>query len=96
MNIILEGAGLPIPEKSSCYFCPFHRLQSWREMKRDKPELFGQAVALEQLLNGKRDAENKDHVYLSRTLRPLEEIEAAQDELYGEKDDPCDSGYCMT
>ena len=37
---IIERAGLPVPPKSSCYFCPFHSLDTWRKQRRDEPELF--------------------------------------------------------
>ena len=26
---LIQRAGLPVPPKSSCYFCPFHRLEVW-------------------------------------------------------------------
>jgi PP-loop superfamily ATP-utilizing enzyme len=42
MRIIAE-AGLPIPTKSSCFFCPFHRPSTWADMARDEHELFDRA-----------------------------------------------------
>jgi hypothetical protein len=53
---VIRDAGLPVPPKSSCYFCPFHRPQTWAEMRRDEPHLFWKAVELERLLNARRDA----------------------------------------
>ncbi|MEU8275704.1 hypothetical protein ACFYOK_10815 [Microbispora bryophytorum] len=29
---IIRAAGLPLPPKSSCWFCPFHRLDAWTDM----------------------------------------------------------------
>lgn len=51
---IIRDAGLPVPPKSSCYFCPFHRPQVWAEMRRDDPVHFWKAVALEDKLNERR------------------------------------------
>lgn len=98
---IIRRAGLPVPPKSSCYFCPFHRAQTWAEMRRDEPELFAKAVDLERHLNVQRDRLGRDHVYLTRYGRPLDEaIPEAQatlplfpdDEMGGE----CASGSCFT
>lgn len=53
---VIADAGLPVPPKSACWFCPFHRPQTWAEMRRDEPVLFRRAVDLERLLNDRRDA----------------------------------------
>lgn len=99
---VIQDAGLPVPPKSSCWFCPFHRIETWHEMRRSEPELFEQSCDLEDLLNRRRDALGKDHVYLTRYNMPLRravrdgvEILPGFDEF-----DPatgaCDSGYCFT
>ena len=97
---LIAEAGLPVPPKSSCYFCPFHRPQMWAEVRRDEPELFWSAADLEATLNARRDELGKDHVYLTRFAKPLPEaIPEAQEmlpllEMAG--GDGCDSGYCWT
>ncbi|KOT81622.1 phosphoadenosine phosphosulfate reductase, partial [Streptomyces rimosus subsp. pseudoverticillatus] len=63
---IIRRAGLPVPPKSSCLFCPFHRPETWHDMRRDEPELFEKAGQLEELLNRRRDELGKDHVWLTR------------------------------
>jgi hypothetical protein len=94
MNII-SRAGLPVPPKSSCWFCPFHTAARWREMKEHEPELFQRAVELERLKNEHRRALGKDEVWLSRTLRPLDQaLAGTQHEM--DFDDTCESGFCMT
>lgn len=99
---IISDAGLPQPPKSACYFCPFHRPQAWAEMRRDRPDLFDKAAALEAILNERRDMLGKDHVYLTRFGKPLRDaIGAAQSELFdtpvlGDPDtDSCDEGVCF-
>ncbi|MBB4747761.1 hypothetical protein BJ964_001922 [Actinoplanes lobatus] len=99
---IITAAGLPIPAKSACWFCPFHRPSTWAEMRRDRPELFARACDLETLLNERRDMLGRDHVYLTRYARPLADaIPAAQAMLpifdVSELDDAvCDNGACFT
>jgi hypothetical protein len=95
---IIELAGLQAPPKSACYFCPFHRPQTWAEMRRDEPELFDKAADLEDLLNERRDMLGKDRVYLTRFGRPLREcIGPAQDTLFDQSPDidTCDEGVCF-
>jgi hypothetical protein len=41
---LIRRAGLPIPPKSACWFCPFHSLREWREMRRSRHELFDRAA----------------------------------------------------
>ncbi|MBM9504825.1 phosphoadenosine phosphosulfate reductase [Actinacidiphila acididurans] len=96
---IIRSAGLPIPPKSSCWFCPFHRPETWHEMRRTEPDLFERACQLEDLLNTRRDELGKDHVYLTRFNRPLREaIPDGVDVLFDtdDIDTGCDSGWCMT
>lgn len=94
---VIANAGLPVPPKSSCFFCPFHRPQMWSEMRRDTPDLFEKSAQLEDLLNERRAVLGKDPVYLTRFAMPLREaIGTAQDMLpgFGPDADTCDSGHC--
>lgn len=99
---IIADAGLPIPPKSACYFCPFHTPAVWQDMRRDEQELFDKAADLEDLLNARRDQLGKDHVWLTRFAAPLREvIPGNEHELLpfadeDEADGSCDSGYCFT
>jgi hypothetical protein len=51
---LVARAGLPVPPRSACYFCPFHRPGTWARMRRDELDLFDRAVALEPLLDDRR------------------------------------------
>lgn len=96
---IIRKAGLPVPPKSSCFFCPFHRPQFFRDLRRQEPDEFEKACQLEDLLNQRRDELGKDHVYLTRFNRPLREaIPDGVDVLpmFDEADGACDSGHCHT
>lgn len=96
---IIRRAGLPVPPKSACWFCPFHRPSTWAEMRRDEPDLFWRSVELERHLNRRRAMLGKDDVYFTRFGRPLDEaIAEAQPSLFGDHGGPetCDSGACFT
>lgn len=71
---IIADAGLPIPPKSSCFFCPFHKPSVFADQARTEPELFAKSVLLEDTLNARRDKLGKDHVFLTRFGRPLREV----------------------
>lgn len=97
---IIADAGLPVPPKSSCFFCPFHRISVWREMRRDEPELFQKSVELERHLIEKRAANGLGPVYLTDKMMPLDEaaIEAGPTlfDDQGFNHGKCDEGYCWT
>lgn len=99
MALITE-AGLPVPPKSSCYFCPFHTPQTWREMRRDDPEDFERAAELEDLLIERRVRIGRDPAYLTRFGSPLREaIGEAQQTLsldgWSMDNETCDEGVCF-
>jgi len=98
---IARKAGIPQPPKSSCWFCPFKTTDQWTTMRREQPELFERAAALERTLQDRRKALNKDMVYISsiggRKERNLRDVIPEQLSLFNwEPEEGCESGYCMT
>lgn len=95
-NVIAE-VGLPEPPKSSCFFCPFRKRAEWIQMRREQPELFAKAVAIEQTINAKHTALRKDRLYLHVDLHPLEQAVGLQEPLFTmDEEERCDTGYCWT
>lgn len=98
----LEQTGytrLPIPPKSSCFFCPFHRPAAWADLERESPDQFAKACHLEDTLNARRARLGKDPVYLTRFAAPLRSVTDTGQPLLPMADDSdsqCDSGYCFT
>jgi hypothetical protein len=93
---IIRSAGLPMPPKSACWFCPLHRESAWIDMRRERPGLFAAACGLEDILIRRRRELGKDEVYLSRFGMPLRDaIREGQDTLF-DGDGQCDSGWCFT
>jgi 3'-phosphoadenosine 5'-phosphosulfate sulfotransferase (PAPS reductase)/FAD synthetase len=96
---IIADEGLPVPPKSSCFFCPFRTLEAWREQKRNEPDLFIKAAELENMLNERRAALGRDPAYLTRHGRPLLDViseGSISRSPQQDKDGGCDSGWCMT
>lgn len=98
---LIRRAGLPVPPKSSCFFCPFHRPSAWTELRREQPELFDKSVTLERTLNDRRAVLGKDPVWLTRFGMPLDQVIGEPDELLPieditDADGQCDSGWCFT
>jgi 3'-phosphoadenosine 5'-phosphosulfate sulfotransferase (PAPS reductase)/FAD synthetase len=46
---IIKEAGLRIPPKSGCFFCPFQRKASWIRLMRNHPDLYDRAVIMDKL-----------------------------------------------
>lgn len=90
---LIESAGLPVPPKSSCYFCPFKSRAEWVRMRENEPELFAKSVEIEKRINEKRGAIGRYIVYMHSSLKPLEQAVGEQPELGF--DDNCESGYCF-
>jgi len=45
---IIRDAGLPVPIKSGCYFCPFRNNEDWSNLYQKHPDLFRKAIILEE------------------------------------------------
>lgn len=93
---LIADAGLPLPPKSSCYFCPFKSNRQWVQLRHDKPALFGEAVKLERAMNERRAELGKDSVWLSQALMPLDHAFGTDQLTLDDALDTCESGYCMT
>lgn len=91
-RIIREG-GLPAPAKSACYFCPYQRPVGWIRLKNRRPDLFEEAVKIEEHLNQKRGTLGKDSVFLHPALKPLDQAVGTQ--MMFDEMENCESGYCF-
>lgn len=101
---IIRRAGLPIPPKSACWFCPMKKPSEWQDMRRNEPILFARACDLESQLVARRTSMQdrngafRDPAYFTSLGKPLAEaIPDGVDVLpLDEGDGACDSGWCMT
>ncbi|MEU3046253.1 phosphoadenosine phosphosulfate reductase [Streptomyces sp. NPDC006984] len=94
---IIAGAGLPVPPKSACFFCPLKPLTAWQRLREDEPQLFDAACRLETTLIQRRAQLGKDPVFLTRLARPLAQaVPEGTEPLPFDDDSLCESGWCMT
>lgn len=98
---LIRDAGLPVPPKSACWFCPWRKLAGWRDMKRDEPDLFRRAVLVESILSTKSRLAGSGPVYMTpqgwKHDAPLDVVvgEGVQGSLF-EGPESCDDGACWT
>ena len=96
---IISEAGLPVPEKSGCYFCPFNSTQRWTRILKRHPDLFTKAIELEE--NSKHFPSQRltDQVFRERdhvTLRAYRsQLELGTDSAQIPDGIAC-GGECMT
>jgi hypothetical protein len=73
----------PEPAKSACIACPYTNDARWREMKRDRPEDFADAVAFDEQIRHGLPAVTGE-VYVHRSCLPLAQVDFATDEDRGQ------------
>lgn len=94
---IIRGAGLPMPPKSSCDFCPIRKLGEWQDMRENQPERWARACRVEDTLNAENARKGRPPVYLTRVGRPLRDLFKGGSQLaLVDEDEGCDNGWCMT
>jgi hypothetical protein len=92
---IIRDAGLDVPPKSSCYFCPFHRLATWTDLARDEPDLFAKACDLEDFMRNRSEVAGRGPVWMTDYAMPLSDlVNTDQLPLPDSSEAGCDSGRC--
>jgi hypothetical protein len=92
---IIRQAGLPVPHRSKCWFCPFQTIAEWKELRMNHPDLFCKAERLEARNRNYRISQGKKPLYLYGNAKPLRTVvdDVGQVRLF--KDDeypPCECG----
>jgi hypothetical protein len=82
---IIAESGLPVPEKSACYFCPYHSNGYWLDMKRRHPNEWAAACFFDAKIRDMSKAGVRGDVYLHRSMVPLANVDLneSQGELFG-------------
>ncbi|MFE5630628.1 phosphoadenosine phosphosulfate reductase [Streptomyces sp. NPDC056543] len=95
---IIREAGLPMPPKSSCDFCPIRKLPEWQAMHEQEPERYARACEVEDTINGHLGRKGKPPVYLTPYGRPLSQLfkHGTQLPLIDDDAAACSNGWCMT
>jgi 3'-phosphoadenosine 5'-phosphosulfate sulfotransferase (PAPS reductase)/FAD synthetase len=91
--------GFPVPPKSGCFYCPFQRLDQWKELRFKHPDLWQRAIILE------KNGSHYPQMTLSNFKKKgnpltLEDVDKQLGKsLYDYEFDPAEeecSGACMT
>lgn len=77
---------LPIPEKSSCVFCPFQSDANWLRLKKRTLGDFERAVVVDSKIRDSSRRGINQPIYVHRTLKPLSEVQfdESQTEMWGD------------
>lgn len=67
----LKAHGYPVPQKSSCVFCPYHNNATWRDMRDNRPEEWAQVVAFEAALHAGKLPGVRGQVFVHKSMVPL-------------------------
>lgn len=90
----LERHDLPVPPKSSCTFCPFKSIDSWKRMKRAGGLDWREAVAVDAAIRNERPG----HTLFIHPYRfPLAEAVTIPEDQGASQlgfDQLCDGGHC--
>lgn len=94
----LREVGLPVPQKSSCRFCPYHSDLYWHNLKTNHPGEFRKAAEFDRMIRDMRCQGVRGQLFLHHSLVPLDQIDfdarlnAKGPMLPGFE--VCDEGYC--
>lgn len=82
-----------VPKKSSCVFCPFHSDDYWRDLQKNHPEEFQEAVEFDRQIRQLDRID--DECYVHRSCVPLGDIDFDQQhELFGDAWQAECTGHC--
>ena len=88
---IIKKHGLPMPIKSGCWFYPYQRIEQWKKLRRQHPDLYCRAKHLEDQEIEARRKIGKGPLYLQK--KPLDKVVKESEEvLFEEMKPPCHCG----
>jgi len=85
-----EELVFPVPDKSSCIFCPYHSNKNWKDMKDNHPDEWQKCIEVDEAIRDSSKRGSDDKMYLHRSLTPLKDVQFAdQLDLFF-----CEEGFC--
>lgn len=91
-RVIIREYGLPLPLKSSCFFCPFQHPVEWNWLKNKHRDLFDKALALEAHYHERRPDMKDFGLVRGFPLRRFKD--GIQPEMFADIGNACWSGHC--
>lgn len=89
---IIKAAGVPMPPKSSCYFCPFHSDSYWVWLQEEHPSYWQKAVEFDSKIRRGMKGVSLP-VFLHDSLEPLDQVDFDRRKKKGGWGNEC-SGVC--
>ena len=95
----LSDHGYPPAPRSACVGCPFHSDVEWRNLQRNEPEAFADAVVVDRMIRDSTKMGIERPAFLHSSLKPLSDIDfsSAEDRgqlaLFGHWGNECE-GMC--
>jgi hypothetical protein len=85
---LIESLGWPMPPRSSCWMCPNHSPQEWREIRASDD--WQKVVAFDEAMR-----EKDPNAWLTRDIQPIDSVDfdSPARDLFEETD--CESGVCF-
>lgn len=77
--------GWPLPPRSSCWMCPNHSNEEWKEIKAS--EDWAKVIAFDAEIRLK-----DSHVFLHKDLKPIDQCQFISP---SDADDSCQTGFCF-
>lgn len=93
----LAAHDLPVPPKSSCTFCPFHKLDTWKAMKaEDGPDWAAAVAADDSIADAYLTRAKPAELYIHPRMRRLAEAVRIPEDYGAEQPSLgiCDGGFC--
>lgn len=75
---IVKRAGLPMPQKSACTFCPYHDDGFWRRLRDESPKDFEVACGYDERIRSS-SSRLRLPMYLHRSLKALRDVDLSVD-----------------
>ena len=92
----VKKLGIKPPQRSSCFFCPFHSDRYWQWLKDFHPSEFERAVNFEKTVQTRQNDFNTDKIFLHKSCKPLNEVQFTDENqlnMFPELIDEC-GGEC--
>jgi len=91
---LYEYFGMPLPDNSLCFFCPYMSDAQWAKMQKNQPELFEKACELDETLRDSSQRGIKQKAYIHKSKKPLRDVKFDKHDDYQLFN--CTSGNCGT
>jgi hypothetical protein len=77
----LANNGFSVPVKSGCIICPYQDDVRWSRMKKERPDIFDNAAAIDKAIRDSSKKGIKEKIFVHRSCMPLDKIEFGENQM---------------